>query len=313
MRQEYKNQLLNPNCEGTYTYGNRTRKHFGIDQLDKAIEFLRANPRKTFVVQRFDYVADMTLTENPVLDVAGNVIRTRIEATHDPCLTHDIYFIANERLQCFHIARAHNVVNAYPENIFGLHDAYDHTISDALRISLGDMFMLSSRANILLLTEEQKAKKLIAEPSKPVSVLDTRLGPVLITEQFPAKGIAYLQTKLNIELSRPEHEELSKLENYKGVNLIEKAASYLKRKGTKHNNPIIGTFDPEKQNQDCRLVFFQCNQSGKELHATAVFLHGSKETLHKDTALCNYLASQFSNKTELPLGNLFLLYVPVQE
>ena len=35
----------------------------------------------------------------------------------------------------------------------------------------------NSRANILLLTEEQKAKRLIAEPAKPVGLLDNSIGP----------------------------------------------------------------------------------------------------------------------------------------
>lgn len=314
VREQYKNQLLSKENKGSYSYGNRTLEHFNKDQLKDTIEFLRNNPNLPFVIQRFDYVNDMIIKETPVKDDNGNIIRNRIEATHDPCLTNDIYFISDGKLYSFHIARAHNLVNAYPENIFGLHDAYDSNIANELNLELGDMFILSSRINILLLTEEQKAKKLIVEPSKPVGEIDNSIGPFNMELIFPNKGIGYYKLNLEILNEKPKHPCLPVLENYEGINLIKKASDYLKLKGNDHNNPIIGTFNPRKQefNESNRLIFFQCNQRGGYLQTTAVFLNGSKDKLKEDIILCNYISTQFSNLLEIPLGKLFFFYVPIK-
>lgn len=311
MRKSYKEQLLTKENQGKYTYGNRTREHFGKDQLEEAAEKLNSN--KSFVIQRFDYVKDMTLTETEIIE--GDKIRKRLEATKDPCLTHDIYFILNGKLHSFHIARAHNIVNAYPENIFGLHDAYDEFISQKLGIPLGDMFVLSSRANILLLTEEQKAKKLIAEPAKPVENLDSSSGPYNITKSLPLKGVGYVEIDLNIVEDKPEHPCLTTLENYEGINLIEKASDYLVKRKNTHNNPIIGTYNPKSSeiNETNRLIFIQCNNRGEKIQMTAVFLNGSANTKEKDIELCNYIATQYSKKLNVNLGKLFMFYVPILE
>lgn len=314
MRKEYEEQLSSKEPVGEYTYGSRTRAHFGYDQRESAITALKQNPNQTVIVQRFDFIEDMNLKETEVKDAAGKVIRTRLEATKDPCLTHDIYFIQDNKLHAFHMARAHNIVNAYPENIFGLHDSYDSFIAKELNLPLGDLFMLSSRANILLLTEEQKAKKLIAEPAKPPLPQDESAGPVDLRYQFPARGIASLSQPLEETAAKPIHPCLTALENYRGVNLVEKAASYLKRRGGMHNNPLFGSYDPRtrKQTDAERLIFFQCNVAGGKLQATAVFADGTKSMLAKDVQLCNYLATQFKNALDLPLGNLSFFYVPVR-
>jgi thymidylate synthase len=315
MRKQYKEQLLASDDKGgAYTYGERTRHYFGKDQLALAAESLKQNPGAPFVVQRFDYAADMSVKEVPVTDDSGNVVRTRIEATHDPCLTHDIYFLVDGKLHSFHIARAHNIVNAYPENIFGLHDAYDSYVAEELGAELGDMFMLSNRGNILLLIEEQKAKKLISEPSRAVGDVDVSAGPFDLASSSPNKGVGYCELDLVEKDEKPDHACLAVLEDYEGQNIIEKAAKYLKTKGLGHNNPVIGTYNPRKGGMDetQRLVFFQCNKRGGRLQATAVFLNGTREGYLDDVALCNYVATQYSKITEVPLGKLFLFYVPVR-
>ncbi len=303
MREAYKEQLLSAENSGTYTYGNRTRAHFGTDQLQDVVKQLR-NGKNVAVIQRFDFTQDMTLTETEVH--SGTVVRTRLEATHDPCLTHDIYFVLDRKLHSFHIARAHNIVNAYPENVFGLHDAYDSFVAGELGLELGDMFVLSNRGNVLLLTEEQKAKQLIAEPAKPMEDVDTSMGPAAIGNEFPTQGIAYTNVPILIDHERPDHPDLEWIENYNGTNLIEKVTQYLRKRGDKHNNPILGTHPYG------RLVFFQCNQRGGKLQATAVFLEGSSNTFWQDMQLCNYLATQYHTTLEVPVGNLFFFYVPIQ-
>ena len=310
MREAYKAQLLSTSNEGEYTYGERTRKHFGFDQLEKAIAFLKQHPNQPFVVQRYDYAKDMYVTEEEITNADGTT-RTRIEATHDPCLSHDIYFIQDGKLHSFHIARAHNIVNAYPENLFGLHDAYDTMIAKGVGVELGDMFMLSSRGNLLLLTEEQKAKQLIAEPCKPQGDVSVEAGPADMNISFPEKGIGYEEAALE-EREDVDHPCLESITHYQEQNLVEKVAAYLKKRGQGHNNPILGAYEPGEVIQHAhRLIFFQCNARAGKIHATAVFVDGEEKTKEADKALCDYLATKISKKLGLPLGKLFFFYVPV--
>lgn len=315
MRKQYAQELSSAENTGAYTYGNRTRAYFNRNQLDETVKNLREHPNMPFVIQRFDYTKDMTVHEELIHNENGLVVRTRLEATHDPCLTHDIYFIQNGKLHAFHIARAHNIVNAYPENVFGLHDAYDKVISRALNIPLGDMFILSNRANILLLTEEQKTKKLMSEPSKPFESADDAAGPFQIGDHFPTQGVAWTIVPIEMKMETPKHPALTVLKNYHGVDLVQKATQYLSKRGATHNNPILGTWDPQNPVVDTahRLVYFQCNQQGKQLHATAVFLQGKNEFKAGDLELSNYLAAQFSQALSIPTGNLLYITIPAQE
>jgi len=74
-------------------------------------------------------------------------------------------------------------------------DAYDTTVREGLKLSSGDMYMLSNRANILLLTEEQRTKKILGEPSKPAGDIDGTSGPYQLHENTkktkPRGGVAY--------------------------------------------------------------------------------------------------------------------------
>jgi FMN phosphatase YigB (HAD superfamily) len=294
MREAYKEQLMSTGDAGTYTYGERTRKYFGFDQLEKAVEVLK--DKGVYVVQRFDYNKDM----------GAEFVDGKLKTTKDPCLTHDIYFLFSGKLYSFHIARAHNIVNAYPENIFGLHDAYDSYIASRLGLELGDMFMLSNRGNILLLTEEQKARKFIAEVSKGIGDVDRTVGPF----EENGEGVVYIQRQME-ETVDCRHPCLEVLESYNGEDIIERAANYLKLKGDGHNNPIIGCYDPKKGQlgEKNRLVFLQCNNRGGKLYASAVFL-GKKE-IEKDLELCNYIATKFKNKLGIELGSVNLFFIPV--
>jgi len=290
MRGLYKEQLLSSECTGTYTYGERTRKYFGVDQLMEAVHALKE--KKVFVVQRFDFNEDMGVSE----------VDGKLKFTKDPCLTHDIYFVLDGKLHSLHIARAHNIVNAYPENLFGLHDSYDSLIAKELGVGLGDLFMLSNRANILLLTEEQKTRKFIAEVSKEMKDLESDVGP---NKEF-GKGVSYSECGME-EVSGVVHEDLERLENYNGEDIIARAIKYLKLKGNCHNNPILGTYDPKK-GVGGRLLFFQANERGGKLFASAVFL-GKDE---KDRDLCNYIATRYKKELGVGLGDLFMFHIGVE-
>lgn len=305
-RANYKKQLLRFDHDGSYSYGERTRTYFGFDQLTKAIELLKKNPDQATIIQRFDPAQDMSFEINKE--------NGQIKYTHDPCLTHDIFFIQNEKLNSFHIARAHNTVNAYPENILGLYDAYTKTIANGLGLPTGDLFMLSNRANILLLTEEQRTKKILSEPSKPMVEIDRSTGPYLLGENINLPtdngGIAYINYQAQKENARPDNHTLDKLENYQGQNILLKAINYLKRKGVMHNNPILSEFCPgQDEAQGDKLVFFQANVLGGKVNGTAVFTNHSLAKLTKDQELINYVLTQYSTNLNYPLGEAIIFYV----
>lgn len=340
MRSAYKAQLLRFDHDGDYSYGERTRVFFGFDQLPKTAQALKENPNRAAIIQRFDPVEDMRSF------VDSDTGKTKY--THDPCLTHDIFFLQDGRLHSFHLARAHNTVNAYPENIFGLYDAYVCTVRDELGAKPGDMYMLSSRANILLLTEEQRTKKLMGEPSKPADEVDTKSGPYSLADNakvpdMNVSGVAYRVLPLQKVTLRPDNPILSQLENMEGVNpapspqsenlasnksipelptstehsnsrcwvnTIEKAVSYLKGKGVMHNNPILSEYRAGKMDpQGNYLAFFQANVMGGKVHTTAVFMNHSISKQKEDTELLNYISTKFSDTLGYPLGNLSLFYV----
>ncbi len=307
VRANYKAQLLRFDHDGSYSYGERTRSYFGFDQLERTKEILKSDPTKATIIQRFDPAVDMSMTLNPETG--------KMESSHDPCLTHDIFFIKDNRLHSFHIARAHNTVNAYPENIFGLFDAYVSTIAAGLNIAIGDMFMLSSRANILLLTEEQRTKRIIAEPAKPKDVVNADTGPYLIGNNVAATttahGVFYIHIPLEIYQGSLDHPVLSRLRNYQNTDILAKAINYLKEKGVVHNNPILTTFHAAADHPQIAnaLVFFQCNVFGNKLHATAVWSNRSIAHLEEDITLMRYIVSQYSFTLGFPLGNLTMFYV----
>jgi hypothetical protein len=303
MRSAYKQQLLRLDHDGDYSYGERTRVHFGFDQLERTIEILRKNPARPTIVQRFDPIVDMDISFDPN---TGRSI-----STHDPCLTHDIFFIADKKLHSFHIARAHNLSNAYPENIFGLYDAYVTTVREALSLVSGDFYMLSNRGNILLLTEEQRVRKIIAEPSKPIGTVDRTSGLYLLGENVRESsrgGISYFTAPL-VETALYAHPTVERLAHFEGVDILNRAITYLEQKGSNHNNPVLSTYQAGRSNpQADHLVFFQANVFGKKLHATAVFSNHAPKRI-EDLKLVSAIATAYAKRLATPLGNANIFYV----
>lgn len=304
IRKAYKEQLLRFDHDGDYSYGQRTRAFFGFDQLPATGEALRNNPARAAIIQRYDPSRDMGSYVEPETG--------KKKYTHDPCLTHDIFFIQEDTLHSLHMARAHNMVNAYPENIFGLYDAYVCSIRDTLQTKPGDMYMLSSRGNILLLTEEQRTKKILGEPSKPQDDNASASGPYNIgegTASHAHTGLSYAVFPLQEVSARPASSIIDRLENFEGVNTIERAINYLKEKGVMHNNPVLTEYQAGKMDpQGDYLAFFQANVFGKKVYATAVFMNHTIN-LPKDQEVLNYLGTRFSKELGYPLGELVLIYV----
>ncbi len=309
MRADYKAQLLRFDHDGSYSYGQRTREYFGVDQLEQAAEALDSHPNVPCIIQRFDPVVDMGHTVDAD---TGNE-----KYTHDPCLTHDIYFIAADgRLHGVHIARAHNLVNAYPENMYGLQDAYTASIATSLGVEVGDEVMLSSRANVLLLTEEQRLKTLLAEPSKPYGDMFSphTIGPINLSSmsEEPPEHPAIFYEHVDIVKTerKPAHPFLGRLTNIGGINTVERAIDYLEKRGANHNNPVLSTYDARIDNpQSAQLVFFQANVMGGKLHATAVFANRTSDDQQADQELCHYLATQYASRLGVPLGKLMYMRV----
>jgi len=306
MRELYRKQILRFDNDGSYNYGHRTRSYFGFDQLQEAANALIKSYNKAAMIQRFHPSRDMG---SWVEEETG-----KMKYTHDPCLTHDIFFVKNKKLHSFHIARVQNAVNAYPENIFGLYDAYVTTISQKTGLDIGDMYMFSSRANILLLTEEQRTKKILAEPSKSVEEIGSLSGPYELGRNIKnpgsAGGVAYIKTKLKKTQNKPRSNIIKCLENFEGVNIIERAIDYLKKKGENHNNPILTQYQPGKMDiQGDYLVFFQANVFAGKVQANAVFVNHSINNINKDKKILSYLATQYGEELKYPLGDLNIFYV----
>lgn len=305
MRTAYKAQLLRLDHDGDYSYGERTRVHFGFDQLEAASAILKKDSSRPTIIQRFDPTVDMGTSVDP--DTGRPVY------THDPCLTHDVLFCLDGKLHSFHIARAHNLANAYPENVFGLFDAYASTVRDTLGLVSGDLYMLSSRGNILLLTEEQRVRKIVAEPSKPIGDVNRASGPMLLGENvrqasLHAAGVAYATSPLK-EIVNFAHPVIDRVTDFEGVNTLERAIGYLKQKGGSHNNPILTTYQAGRSDpQADHLAFFQANVFGGKLQATAVFTNHAP-ALGEDMGLVSALATSYAKTLEVPLGSATLFYI----
>ncbi len=304
MRTAYKKQLLRLDHDGDYSYGERTRVHFGFDQLEGSIEALKKDATRATIIQRYDPTVDMGITIDP--DNGRSVY------THDPCLTHDIFFILNGALHSFHIARAHNLANAYPENVFGLYDAYVTTVRNSLSLSSGDLYMLSSRGNILLLTEEQRVRKIVAEPSKPIGAVDRESGPVLYGDNVhpepEARGVSYTSF-VPVETDLFDDPVITRVTNFEGLNTLERATTYLVQKGGTHNNPLLTTYQAGKCDpQADHLAFFQANVFGGKLQTTAVFTN-HEPRLVEDRKIISAISTQFARALNVPIGNASLFYV----
>ena len=304
-RENYRDGLLSdaPSPDDGYTYGERTTAYFGHNQLERIGTRLKTNSTKAAIIQRYD----------PSLDMSVSVHEDGTqELSDDPCMTHDIYFVTGGQLGAFHIARAHNTVNAYPQNIWGLHDAYDAYIANQLGIPISSTMMLSSRANILLLNEQERAKKIIAESTKPAEPIDSPAGPFVVGEALGAQnqtGVALRIVPLK-SVSSTQHPMIERLRSYNGVDILQRSINYLKVAGIKQNGTVLSTFDARTDDpMSEHLAFYQANVMAGKLCATAVFTNRSDEAYLADEELAHYIASVYANELRVPLGEL--LYVRI--
>jgi thymidylate synthase len=113
----------------TYTYGHRLRAHFGRDTLADAIRTLREDP-----ASRQAYV---TLWD-PATDAA---------AASTPCLTTLFFRVAGGRLTLTATYRAHNLMRAWLENVYGLMAIQRH-VAEATGLPPGPITVISHSLSI---------------------------------------------------------------------------------------------------------------------------------------------------------------------
>ncbi len=100
----YQNDMLDPGLpeDQAYTYGNRIRRYFGFDSLEKFAERLRENPQ-----DRDCYLA---LWDS----------RSDIDADDAPCLVSVFFRVFDEKLTLTACYRTHNALDAWLKNVYGL-------------------------------------------------------------------------------------------------------------------------------------------------------------------------------------------------
>ncbi|MBI4175823.1 MAG: hypothetical protein HY518_01350 [Candidatus Aenigmarchaeota archaeon] len=88
--------------DSSYTYGNRMRSWFGIDQIREAVAKLARQPiSRAVVINLWDSTKDLT--------IGGS-----------PCINHVWLRVRNERLCMTVTIRSNDMFEAYPDNAFGL-------------------------------------------------------------------------------------------------------------------------------------------------------------------------------------------------
>ncbi len=129
MESYVRDSFLNPNevRDAAYTYGNRL---YQFGRLEKILNYLKRhkNTRRALVVL-WDPSRDV---ENPV-DV--------------PCLTQVQFLVRGEKLYTFAYFRSHDVVKAYPENLYGLTQLVKKVLSE-IKVEFGRLVVFSVSAHI---------------------------------------------------------------------------------------------------------------------------------------------------------------------
>jgi thymidylate synthase len=165
----YQRAMLDPELpEGiSYTYGNRLRGHFeqgaGTDTLRSAIELLRADRRtRRAYVSLWDSGADLA----------------RGEDGHEgarPCLTTLFFREADERLTLTATYRAHNLLSAWLQNVYGLIAVQRH-VADAAGMGVGSLSVISHSLGIDPRSPRFELARAIAERWSRDDDVDRRTG-----------------------------------------------------------------------------------------------------------------------------------------
>ncbi len=179
--QEYLDQVLEdamPRDGVKYTYGQRLRSWFGVDQLQQLIDKLKADPYTTRSVMNLWDVADYH-TPSP------------------PCLNHIWCRVSSQRLVLTAVFRSNDMWAAWPANVVALRALQTH-IRDAVdpNLNLGPLTTLSESAHIyedawanadILIQQEYPPR---AEYTDPVGdfVISREEGELVVEQTTPGGG-----------------------------------------------------------------------------------------------------------------------------
>jgi thymidylate synthase len=114
-----------------YSYGNRMRSHFGIDQIGQAIKTLLQNPDSTrVVISLWDAQLDSQANSSP------------------PCLNHIWLRIRQKQLILTATFRSNDMFSAWVANAFGLRALQQYVCDRLPEIEMGELITISQSAHI---------------------------------------------------------------------------------------------------------------------------------------------------------------------
>jgi len=114
-----------------YSYGNRMRSHFGIDQISQAIQTLSQNPNSTrVVISLWDAQLDSKVNSSP------------------PCLNHIWLRVRENKLILTATFRSNDMFSAWVANAFGLRALQQHICDRLPEIEPGELITISQSAHI---------------------------------------------------------------------------------------------------------------------------------------------------------------------
>jgi thymidylate synthase len=171
----YQQAMLAPELpEGiSYTYGNRLRGYFdqgsGTDTLQSAIDVLRADPRtRRAYISLWDSAADLAQDDDSV-------------ARAKPCLTTLFFRVADGRLTLTATYRAHNLLTAWLQNVYGLMALQRHVAGGA-GIEPGPLTVISHSLGIDPRSPRYEMARAIAERWSRDDDVDRRTGKSSLRE-----------------------------------------------------------------------------------------------------------------------------------
>ncbi|MBI2105793.1 hypothetical protein HYT56_03070 [Candidatus Woesearchaeota archaeon] len=179
-----KDMLKGELSEGTtYTYGNRMRKYFGIDALEKVIERFKKDPadRRGFLT---------------LWDVKEDITSSSSSDSSVPCLT-DLYFVNLEgKLMLTANFRTHNATSAWMLNFYGLR-AIQEYVAKETGIGIGKINVKSrwigidpddAKTNSAIdLVEKNRRKRINVNDPNGYLVIDVR-GNKIEADHYSSEG-----------------------------------------------------------------------------------------------------------------------------
>jgi len=143
-----------------YTYGERLRKHFGVDQIDKIVDTLKAAQfSRRAVACTWDPQADSSSSEPPCLDLVQALVS-------DGKLYLTAYF------------RSNDMFGAWPPNAYALR-ALQKLVADKLGLPLGPLTTISCSAH-LYESDWRRAQKILDEHALQLKRIGDPRGNIVI-------------------------------------------------------------------------------------------------------------------------------------